>query len=85
MRRERIQGETRYATSFNIANKLKDLTTVSEISIVNGDKGLADAVSIAPISAQNTMPVILTNKNGSILEFESYIADNSIKKEYVIG
>ncbi|MGO0907851.1 cell wall-binding repeat-containing protein, partial [Clostridioides difficile] len=55
----RISGSDRYETSLSLAKELKGISNVSKISVVNGEKGLADAVSIGAASAQNDMPIIL--------------------------
>ena len=49
---ERISGDTRELTALEIAKKLNDIKKVSEIAVVNGTKGLADAVSIAATASR---------------------------------
>ncbi|NJB08437.1 cell surface protein, partial [Clostridioides difficile] len=41
---ERINGKDRYETSLILANKLKDIKDIKEVAVVNGEKGLSDAV-----------------------------------------
>ena len=79
---ERISGDTRYTTSLAIAKKLG---TVSEIAVVNGVTGLADAVSIAPVAASKKMPIILASPDTGTKAFDEYIKSNNIKTSYVIG
>lgn len=78
----RIGGNDRYETSLKIAKVLGD---VSEIAVVNGIKGLPDAVSIAPVAADKTMPIVLASPNEGTKIFDQYIKDNNITKSYVIG
>ncbi len=44
---DRIKGETREETALAIAKRLDGIKDVSEIAVVNGTTGLADAVSVA--------------------------------------
>lgn len=82
MKVERISGDDRYKTSLAVAKKLKN---VSQVAVVNGLTGLADAVSIAPISAINNMPIILASPIDGVAVFNDYIKSNNIQKSYVIG
>ncbi|MGO0907846.1 cell wall-binding repeat-containing protein, partial [Clostridioides difficile] len=68
-----------------LAKELKGISNVSKISVVNGEKGLADAVSIGAASAQNDMPIILTNENSNITEINNLFKDKKIDKSYIIG
>ena len=58
---ERIQGKDRVDTSYNVAKKINSLDSVDTVFLVNGFKGEADAMSVAPISARDKAPIILTN------------------------
>ena len=78
----RISGEDRYLTSLEIAKKL---VNVSEIAVVNGEKGLADAVSIAPVAADKNMPIVLASSTNGTKVFNEFIESNKIKTSYVIG
>lgn len=82
---ERISGEDRYATSLKVAKELDKISNISEISVVNGEKGLADAVSIGAISAQNGMPIILTNQNDNMVNIIELVKTENINKTYVVG
>ena len=79
---DRISGDTRYTTSLAIA---KRLGKVSEIAVVNGVTGLADAVSIAPVAAERNIPIILSSPNEGTKVFDEYIKSNNIKTSYIIG
>ncbi|MPM57567.1 hypothetical protein SDC9_104389 [bioreactor metagenome] len=79
---ERISGNDRYETSLEIAKKLG---VVSEMAVVNGVKGIPDAVSIAPVAANKNMPIVLSSPNEGTKLFDQYIKENGIKKSYVIG
>jgi len=54
----RLGGANRYETSKNIA---KALGSYSKVALVNGEVGLADALSIASIAANQGMAIALTN------------------------
>lgn len=54
---ERIHGLDRYETSLEVARKLN----TNRAFVVNGIKGLADALSIAAPAGENNMAIILTN------------------------
>ncbi|WP_052356829.1 cell wall-binding repeat-containing protein [[Clostridium] dakarense] len=79
---ERIAGNDRYETSLEIAKKLGD---ISEVAVVNGEKGLADAVSIAPVAASKNMPIVLSSPKAGTKVFDKFIVDEKITKSYVIG
>lgn len=79
---ERISGDDRYKTSLAVANKLSN---VSQIAVVNGETGLPDAVSIAPVAATKNMPIILSSPNNGVLIFKDYIKNNNINKTYIVG
>ena len=79
---DRISGEDRYKTSLEIA---KRLGTISEISVVNGITGLADAVSIAPVAANKNMPIVLASPKEGTKVFDEFIKTNNITTSYIIG
>lgn len=58
---KRLSGLNRYDTSISVANEIERIKGVQEIYYVNGLKGEADAMSIAPVAASRQNPVILTN------------------------
>lgn len=82
---ERISGDTREKTAVKIAEKLSGYTDIEEIAVVNGNTGLADAVSISAAAAQNNMAIILANPKKGIEASRSFIQNEGIKKSYVIG
>lgn len=57
----RLGGLDRYSTSITVANEIEKIKGVQEIYYVNGARGEADAMSIAPVAATTGNPVILTN------------------------
>lgn len=61
----RIGGTNRYDTSILIANKIEKTNGIGEIYYVNGLRGEADAMSIAPVAANKGNPVILTDGNST--------------------
>lgn len=82
---DRIQGVNREATSIEIAKRLDEINPVKEVSVVNGYKGLADAVSIAAISANENMPIILSGMDKISTEATEFIDSNNINKSYIVG
>ena len=58
---KRLAGENRYDTSIAVAKEIENIKGVQELYYVNGLKGQADAMSIAPVAASRKNPVILTN------------------------
>lgn len=82
---DRIQGLNREATSIEIAKRLDEINPVKKVSVVNGYKGLADAVSIASISANENMPIILSGMDKISTEATEFIDNNKINKSYIVG
>lgn len=58
----RIEGKNRIETSEKVAVLVGNY---SEAFIVNGNKGEADAMSVAPVAARDKAPIILTNGSSS--------------------
>ena len=58
----RIEGSNRIETSENVA---KLVGNYNEAFIVNGNKGEADAMSVASVAARDKAPIILTNGTSS--------------------
>ncbi|MCC0646914.1 cell wall-binding repeat-containing protein [Clostridioides sp. ZZV15-6598] len=82
---ERISGNSRYDTSLKLAEKLNKEKSISKIVVVNGEKGLADAVSVGAIAAQENMPIILSDSNNGTEVADNFIDSKDIEKSYVIG
>ncbi|WP_051599338.1 cell wall-binding repeat-containing protein [Metaclostridioides mangenotii] len=82
---DRIWGNTRYETSLELAKRLDDIKKVSEISVANGERGIVDAISIAPVAADKDMPIILASPSKGTEVADKFIEEKSIKSSYVIG
>ena len=82
---ERISGNSRYDTSLKLAEKLDREKSISKIVVVNGEKGLADAVSVGAIAAQENMPIILSDSENGTEVADNFIDSKGIEKSYVIG
>ncbi|MGL4731152.1 MAG: cell wall-binding repeat-containing protein [Clostridium sp.] len=80
----RISGDDRYETSLNVAKEIDKYQDVSEISVVNGIRGLADALSVASPAASRNMPIILSSTD-DLGESQSWINQEYINKSYIIG
>ena len=72
----RIEGKNRIETSENVA---KVVGNYDEAFIVNGNKGEADAMSVASVAARDKAPIILTNGTSSNQSKKSGV------KYYVVG
>lgn len=82
---DRIKGFTREETALAIAKRLDGIKDVSEIAVVNGVTGLADAVSVASAAAEKGMPILLANPKSGLTLVEKFIKDESIKSSFIIG
>ena len=82
---DRVKGATREETALAIAKRLDGIKDVSEIAVVNGTTGLADAVSVAAAAAEKGMPILLANPKKGLTASEKFIKDEAIKASFVIG
>lgn len=81
----RLAGEDRFETSLEIAKELE--TETSEAFVVGGD-GLADAMSIAAIAANETddvTPIIVTPEAGLSRDAKDFLKDSAITNVKVVG
>ncbi|MCM0739767.1 cell wall-binding repeat-containing protein [Clostridioides difficile] len=76
---KRIGGTDRIDTSLKIA---KELENVDSVAVVNGYKGLADAVSIASPAKSNTA-ILFADKDNLNKNIEDYA--KTFNKTYVVG
>ncbi len=77
----RLYGQDRYETAVKVAEQLGN---VKEIAVASGEN-FPDAMSIAPIAAQKSMPIILTAGGNLPDSVANYIKDKNITKSYVVG
>ena len=82
---DRIKGASREETALAIAKRLDGVKDVSEIAVVNGVTGLADAVSVAAAAAEKGMPILLANPKSGLSAVEKFIKDEAIKASFIIG
>ena len=82
---DRVKGATREETALAIAKRLDGIKDVSEIAVVNGTTGLADAVSVAAAAAEKGMPILLANPKKGLSAAEKFIKDEAIKASFIIG
>ena len=82
---DRIKGASREETALAIAKRLDGVKDVSEIAVVNGMTGLADAVSVAAAAAEKGMPILLANPKSGLSVVEKFIKDEAIKSSFIIG
>lgn len=89
----RVYGEDRFDTSYKIAEKIIDIKNtdnivtndVEKVAVVNGNKGLADAISFSPVAGNLEIPIILVNQKGELGKSKEIATAENIKKTYVIG
>ncbi len=77
----RIGGQDRYETSVKVAQELGENNGI----ILAYGENFPDALSIAPIAAIKSMPIILTDTKVIPDSVKEYINDNIISKCYVLG
>lgn len=79
----RLGGLTRFDTSNNVANAIESIKGIQELYYVNGARGEADAMSIAPVAAKTGNPVILTD--GNEVTYTKNVKKYAIGGETVLG
>lgn len=82
---QRISGDDRKDTSKKIAEEVLKIKKVDTISLVNGYKGLADAISFSPVAGEKTIPIILTDNKGLYSMPEDLKDKSKVSKSYIIG
>lgn len=82
---QRISGDDRKDTSKRIAEEVLKIKKVDTISLVNGYKGLADAISFSPVAGEKTIPIILTDNKGLYSMPEDLKDPSKVSKSYIIG
>lgn len=80
----RIAGSDRYETSLNVAKEMDKKEDISEVAVVNGITGLADALSVASPAASRHIPIILSSRD-NLWGSEKWMNDEKISKSYIIG
>lgn len=82
----RIAGEDRSQTSEKLAEEvLKINKDVKSVAIVNGYKGLADAISFSPVAGERTIPIVLANSSGMYKMPQELKDSSKISESYIIG
>lgn len=81
---KRISGKDRYETSIKIADIINESSKIEKVVLVNGEKGISDAISISPIAGNKNMPIILS-KQETLGQAKNWLNDNDIKESYIIG
>lgn len=77
----RIYGQNRFETSIEVAKNLQNVDAV----VVSNGYGFADALSIAPIAAQKSMPILLTDKTDLASATKDFLANKTPTKSYILG
>lgn len=76
----RLAGDNRYETSLKVAEKLGDF---NEAVIASG-MNFQDVLSIAPIAAQEGIPILLTPKDSISAELKTFL-NKMVQNTYVLG
>ncbi|MGO1044803.1 cell wall-binding repeat-containing protein [Clostridioides difficile] len=85
IRVNKIVGNNIYEMSTNVLKEIDKIKKVENVAVVNGLKGLSDAVSIASPSAIHNMPIILVSEENSNNSSINFLNNRSIKKSYIVG
>lgn len=81
----RLGGATRYETSLQVAKYIdSNFYDVENIVIANG-YGEADALSIAPVSGRDNMPIILVEQNSIPTSVNNWLKSEGLNNAYLIG
>ncbi|ARC86595.1 cell wall binding repeat 2 family protein [Clostridium argentinense CDC 2741] len=78
---ERVKGDDRYDTAVNVA---KILGVENGVAVAYG-LNYSDALSIAPLAAGLSMPILLTKTNEMDEKVQGLIKDKNIPVSYIIG
>jgi uncharacterized YkwD family protein len=74
----RLGGSDRIETSLAVYSEISKYVDIDSVALVNAYKGEADAVSMSPVSARDSVPIVLTDGQSSPVS-------TSNKNVYVIG
>ncbi|MDI9217095.1 cell wall-binding repeat-containing protein [Clostridium tertium] len=81
----RLGGVNRYETALQVAKYIdQNLYDVENVVIANG-YGEADALSIAPVSGRDRMPIILVESNNIPSSVNSWLKSEDLNSAYLIG
>ena len=80
----RIAGKDRYETSVKIAEELKKVIDIKEISFVPGDQ-YAYALAISSIAAKRQMAIVLLPKDNIPDSVQDFLRKTVVNKTYLIG
>ncbi|WP_209121663.1 cell wall-binding repeat-containing protein [Alkalihalobacillus sp. BA299] len=78
----RINGDSRYDTSVEIA---KQLNNNEELILTSGSENSPDALSVAPYAGLSQIPILFTQKDKLPTSVLQYINDKKINKVTIIG
>ncbi|MCR1950676.1 cell wall-binding repeat-containing protein [Clostridium sp. DSM 100503] len=81
----RLGGVNRYETALQVAKYIdQNLYDVENLVIANG-YGEADALSIAPVSGRDRMPIVLVEPNSIPSSVNSWLKSENLNTAYLIG
>lgn len=81
----RLGGNNRYDTALEVAKYIdKNLYDVSDVVITSGF-GEADAMSIAPVSGRDRMPILLVEKDNIPSSVNTWLSSEALENAYIIG
>lgn len=82
---ERIYGNDYFETSVKIAQKINEISEVTEIALVNMGAGKPDGVVASPMLAERGIPIIMQNSENTDDVVEFIQKNHNIQKTYIIG
>lgn len=81
----RLGGATRYETALEVAKYIdSNLYDVENVVIANG-YGEADALSIAPVSGRDKMPIILVENNSVPSGVYNWLKSEDLNNAFIVG
>ncbi|WP_418223266.1 cell wall-binding repeat-containing protein [Clostridium isatidis] len=81
----RLGGQDRYETALKIVKYIDSNLYDVENIIVSYGYGEADALSAAPVSGRDRMPIILVDKNSVPSSVNNWLKEENINNAYIIG
>lgn len=82
---KRIEGESRYATSINIAKELKKAGGNLDKAYFASGSSFPDALSVGPLASKDNHPIILVDPHNITSSTAKAIKDMGVKFSYIVG
>lgn len=82
---ERLSGSDRYETSALVAEKVYKFSGHDKGAIIASGENYPDALSIAPVAARDSQPILLVKNNEIPKRIEDVLVYNSVKNVTIVG